>query len=500
MNDVDIRTWKFKHLIVNPRDEEIRALAKPDETTTEFGSASYLSKIRSRSAAFTRSDVDGEILSEDYLYLEKLNKGCGEYELLRLDRQLGQGEFTFHCRLYVSSQFARLALEFVRSLEPYPNPDHKPDFCTLDLPEWSEGQRRILVFAGVGVTFVLGSDYYGEIKKSFLRQAMYRMKQKEGLGLHAGSKEVTFIKDNKRETQCLLLFGLSGTGKTSLTCHDFGFNKGQENTTIKQDDVVLIDENSRCFGTEAKGFYIKTEGLTVEEQPLLYKAAIHPDTVFENVYVDKKTGKVDFFNSEFSSNARAIVPVKEIEHTSKNINSEKVHKLFFITRNPLMPPIAKLNPEQSAASFMLGESIKTSAADPNAKGEPVREVGTNPFIMGSKGEEGNRIYAIIKKNHLESYLLNTGFLGANKNKKVKLDDTVFFIRNSLLGNVQWVKDAQFGFEIPAKVLGQDVSEWQVKKYYGEKEYNDAAQALKKSRREWLDQFPDLDPIIKRVVI
>ncbi|MBI2608468.1 MAG: phosphoenolpyruvate carboxykinase [Deltaproteobacteria bacterium] len=488
MSVYDVRSWNVGKVIKNPSDDELRKLAKHDEQTTEFGSASYVTKIRSRSAQFTRSSVDKEILPEDLKYIEDLSQNVNRYELIQLDRQVGQGEYAFHVRLYVTKEYARLAYELSRSLVAYREPDHTPDFITLDIPEWNTAERRMLVFADKGITFLLGSDYWGEIKKSFLRQAMYRMKQKGGLGLHAGAKEVTYSKNGEKYTEGLLLFGLSGTGKTSLTCHDFGFGK---DTVIKQDDVVLLSGEGKCYGTEERGFYIKTDGLTQKEQPLLYKAASHPHTVFENVWVEKN-GKVDFFSDKLTSNGRAVVPVSEIDHTSPdNIHCDNVHRLFYITRNPLMPPIAKLTLTLGAAYFMLGESIKTSAADPKAKGEPVREVGTNPFIMGPKGEEGNRIYELAEKLGFEFYVVNTGFLGPNKNKKVKLDDTVFFFRNTLLGNIEWEKDPDFGFEIPAKVLGKTMDEWRVKKYFTEEEYVQAVSGLKKDREKWFAQFPEL---------
>ncbi|MBI2026366.1 MAG: phosphoenolpyruvate carboxykinase [Deltaproteobacteria bacterium] len=501
MNMYDVRSWKFGKVFTNPTDDEIRRFAKHDETTTQFGSASYVDKFRSRSAQFTRTTVDKNILPQDLGFIEDLRKSIAQHEFVQIDRKLGQGEHAFHVRLYVTKKFSRLALECVRSLEPWTDSHHNPDFITVDIPEWNQGERRILVFADCGVSFVLGSDYYGEVKKSILRMAMYRMKEKGGLGLHAGSKEVTFIdKNGVKKTECLLLFGLSGTGKTSLTCHDFGFNKGEETTVIKQDDVVLIDENAHCFGTEARGFYIKTDGITPEEQPLLYRAVSHPEAVLENVWVEKN-GKIDFFNSELTSNGRAVVPVREIDHTCpENIDCEKVHKLFFITRNPLMPPIAKLSEEQGALYFMLGESIKTSAADPKAKGEPVREVGTNPFIMGSCAEEGNRIYGIIKKNHLESYLVNTGYIGSSKDKKVKLDDTVFFFRNTLLGHVEWEQDPYFKFLVPQKILGRDMSQWKVSQYFKVQEYENAVKELKKSRNAWLDKFQGLNQKILAVAV
>src|SRR5258706_13757440 len=107
-----------------------------------------------------------------------------------------------------------------------------------------------------------------------LRQAMYWIKRKGGLGLHAGSKilRVKGPGGGLRDVG-FLLFGLSGTGKTTLTLHDHGLQE-PERAIIKQDDVVLMTSQGRAYGTE-DGFYIKTEGLE-PSQSVLLRGASHP--------------------------------------------------------------------------------------------------------------------------------------------------------------------------------------------------------------------------------
>jgi len=87
---------------------------------------------------------------------------------------------------------------------------------------------------------------------------------------------------------------------------------------------------------------------------------------------------------------------------------------------------------------MLGESIITSAADPTKAGQSVREVGTNPFIVGSEGEEGNLFYRIIRKNpSVQCFLLNTGGFGG---QKIRIQDSAAFIREIARSRVEWRKD------------------------------------------------------------
>src|SRR5690606_22310263 len=127
---------------------------------------------------------------------------------------------------------------------------------------------------------------------------------------------------------------------------------------IRQDDVVALMPNGYSIGSEPGGFYIKTEGLSADDQRLLYQACTSPSAVLENVYVDE-SGQVDFANTSISQNGRAIVVRREIEFTDEDIDMPMADLIFFITRNKMTPPVARLSPDQAAVAFMLGESIKT---------------------------------------------------------------------------------------------------------------------------------------------
>lgn len=492
---ISAENLQFGELIVNPTEGELRKLAQKDETTTEFGSPAYVTKYRSRAAQFTRSLVDGTLTDTDMTSVTEAKEFLRSGRYIQLDRCLGSGEKKYHCRLFVSAQYARLALMFYKSLGPIKDYDDEPDFVTVDIPEFSE-DRSILVDTLSGVTFVLGSDYYGEIKKSFLRQFMYATKQAGGLGLHAGSKEVwaRSKKSGLVERKGYLFFGLSGTGKTSLTCHEYDLNESDgEYIRVRQDDVVALMPDAYCVGSEPEGFYIKTEGLHPEDQHALYEAAVSKEAVFENVYV-QDDGKVDFDDTSLTGNGRAVVLRREVMHTDEEIDMPSVDALIFITRNPLVPPIARLNSKQAILAFMLGESVKTSAADPNAKGEPVREVGTNPFIVGDRGEEGNRLKKILDKNpQITSYILNTGYIGRAPNRrKIKILETVAILRELCRNGIEWRYDEALNLEVPLQVEGVDSQIFDMAAFFDENELQQEMRQLRKERTAWLMQFDSLD--------
>ena len=497
---------RAKEILDNPDREKLREMARRDERTTEYGSAAYVTEHRSRSAPNTRNTVDGEVTEEDLERIRRVHEHLADRELIRLDRTMGEesGFGSLHCRLYVTKPFARLAHMLEASLEPAGDPGGEPHFVTIDVPDWPHG-KHILVDPSNGVTYVLGSDYFGEIKKSFLRQAMYHAKQRGWLGLHAGSKLVRArsAADGELAEKGFLFFGLSGTGKTSLTCHDFDLALDEgEHVRVRQDDVVLMNRDGYCKGTEGGGFYIKTDSLSPEDQKALYDAAVSPRTIMENVWVEPD-GTVDFDNPELTKNGRAIVPIDEVLNTDDTIDVERITDVFFITRNPLVPALGRLTPEQAAVAFMLGESIKTSAADPDAKGEPVRSVGTNPFIVGPKGEEGDIFHDILRENPgLHCYLINTGEIGEGEGaENIRLTDTVAILRAVARDRVEWTPDPASGLEIPAEgsVPGVADSKFRLMKHFDDVDLEERLSALRDERRAWLDQFPAFPDELREAV-
>jgi len=432
------------------RDREaINALALKDPTTvgargtpdvlTKYRNPAFISRVTNRSAGVTEvffgnpDERQTKILKAAADYL--VDSGV---QLLVMDKQMGlHPAHAHHCRTIVTSGFARLLVMWNKLIFDLPagREEGAPDQVLIMVPEWGEVAKKqglqprvILVDATNRVTFVLGTDYFGEIKKGHLRMAMYveKLRYKAGagggLGVHAGGKVIRALdaKSGNVEDKGTLFFGLSGTGKTTLSVHHFWLDsKRGETVVIRQDDFFVMTDDGAAFGTEDNA-YIKTEGLEPEGQPLLYAGAISPSAILENVYVAPKTLGVDFFKYDHPFvpggqcyNGRGIVVRRELDFTDRRIDLDHVDLVFFITRREtIVPPAARLNAEQAAAYFMLGESIITSAADPTKAGQSVREVGTNPFIVGSEGEEGNLFYRIIKKNpKVQCFLLNTGGFG-----------------------------------------------------------------------------------------
>ncbi|WP_135362935.1 phosphoenolpyruvate carboxykinase (ATP) [Halosimplex halophilum] len=486
----------------DPSFATLREFAREKETTTEYGSPSYTSEHRSRNADRTENALDAEFGPADYEHVERVVEAAGDREMVCLDRKLGRHpDNTYVCRYYVPKEFSRIALTWANLFEPAPD-GAEPDFTTVQVPDADEVAIRVL--PEEGFTAVRGTDYTGEAKKSFLRLFMFDAKRQGGLGLHAGTKRVRLEtedgeagdaetdEESDLETVGQVFLGLSGTGKSTLTAHGLGLDE-PEDATMLQDDVCALRPDGTVAGSEGEGLFIKTIGLDREEQPALYEAATHESAVLENVDVDED-GTVDFDSDAHTANARAVVRREHLPSADEEIDLESVDQVFFITRNPAMPPLAKLSPEEAAAAFMLGESVQTSAGDPSSAGEAIRVVGTNPFIIGSEGEEGNRFRDLVADLDVDAYLLNTGTVG---DRDVGVDDTVTLLREVSRGRIEWAADPTTGLTVPDAVPGLDVSRFDVGDALDDADEHIAD--LREERRDYLAEFDDLDEEIRAAV-
>jgi len=264
----------------------------------------------------------------------------------------------------------------------------------------------------------------------------------------------------------------------------------------------MMDDSGQCYGTE-NGFYIKTEGLD-QSQRVLYEAVISPNTILENVKV-LDDGTVLFGNSELTSNGRGVILRHEVAGTDDRIDLDKAHKIIFITRrDDIIPTVAKLNVEQAAAYFMLGESIETSAGDPTKAGQSKREVGTNPFIIGREPDEGNKLLEILKNNpDMECFLLNTGSIGTGGNKpgvKISIEVTTTIMKHLAKGTVKWTLDPDWGYQVPLEVPEIDISKYNPVKYFTTEEYQERISKLRSERVCWLSKYSGLkDEIIQAIL-
>ncbi|MGR3179412.1 MAG: phosphoenolpyruvate carboxykinase domain-containing protein [Candidatus Anammoxibacter sp.] len=519
--------------VQHPDDDELRQMAEEIGTFTEFGNLNFSSAVRNRSSAVTvylgsakvqqtkLNDRQKAIIKNAPETIKKVNEYIQKAPLVCVEQNLGDNQtFAPYCRMYVSvhrKDCIRLPYMWNNTLfKPERKNSKGPEMDLIYIPEWHEKDRQVLVIPEQGITYVLGTDYFGEAKKGFLRMGMWYAKQEGMLGLHAGAKILNARdKKGKLNRYSMLLFGLSATGKTTHACHNHGLTDEGEEVEIVQDDVVFWRKDGSVLGSE-QGFFIKTDGLDAKTQPLLYNAAIKKNALFENVMVDYK-GDVDFDDTTLTGNGRGIINMSDLApYVGKGVNIPPLDELdglilaFITRRNTVLPIVSKLTPEQAAIAFMLGESIETSAGDPMKAGKSIRVVGTNPFIIGDEGEEGNIFFDFVN-NHdkkIECFLLNTGGVGEiteignngmktvrQKVTRVEIAEMAAIIREIARKNIEWVKDPYFNTMVPRSVDGVDMERFNLTRFYTQEQIDMYVNRLKDEREEYLKQFKTLRPEI-----
>lgn len=297
---------------------------------------------------------------------------------------------------------------------PQTNERFLREFSLVYLPEFEK--PAILVFPDKRLTIMLGSGYFGELKKGVFRMLWYEASFRNILGLHASLKVVT-TKDYQRIA--VVVLGLSGTGKSSTVMSQQVADGFQ---AIYQDDFIGLDaEKFAIWGTEL-GLFLKTDGIIPEEQPAIYQALMDPRTFWENVFVDSQ-GIPDFCNYILTQNGRGVTPRTALPRdvVSQSIDVpdlREMNKVVFVlcSRHNLNPILQRLNSEQFAAAFALGHTTGTSAGGSAEAGKEKFVEGTNPFIVRKPGTDSSLLLQglrILEKAGIkvECFVLNTGYTG-----------------------------------------------------------------------------------------
>ena len=482
----------------NPAEAELRTRAIVcGARETSVGALAVESNTKSRLAKYLEV-IWGKPTKEQRQEIVAAFAMMRDQKMIRVDRVIGEG-LQYTCRLLVSARYPHLALYWGDMLFPSLQKNITPQFLTISIPEFP--RPHIYVFPKLGLTVLLGTNYVGEHKMSFLRQYMWAVKQRGMLGMHAASKVLRLLSEHGgvRERNVLIL-GLSGTGKTTLTAHAHDLQY-PESVIIRQDDIVTLTSTGQAFGTE-ENLYVKTEGLSGSRQRTLWQTASLPSALLENVAL--RDGKPDFEDTRVTSNGRAVIARADLAYTDGSIDLDRVDCIIFITRrNDIIGPVARLSRRWAALAFILGESVETSAGDPTKAGNATNVVGMNPFIIGSapdisaEAEEGKRFLALLEKNPLiQCYLLNTGMVG--EREKITPNDSARIMLEIARGTIAWKTESEsvWGYREPASIPGIDLERFNLARFYTEEELSRRVSALREERHTWMKKFArELDPRI-----
>ncbi|MCE4620790.1 MAG: phosphoenolpyruvate carboxykinase [Desulfurococcales archaeon] len=451
------------------RQESLRYARK-----TVTGAIAVVSK-KARARQPQRTRVIYDIGSADYGIAEAAYDYLVKNSYYAVERCIGAGSLRFRILGLIEKSYPHLAL--MAHMNFFPCEDEgEPDIVTVDAPGYKD--TWIFVERPTSHTLILGSDYYGELKMSFLRLAMNNARDYHySPGLHAGSKLYRVRVGGTLREVGVLVFGLSGTGKTTLTIESHGLEP-PEGAHLRQDDIVILTRDGRAHGTEFN-LYPKTD--SVPELPPLQPAVLHQDAVLENVVV-REDGTPDFSDLSITPNARALAIREAIPNVDGRVDLDKVNALVFLTRRPEMPPLARLtSPEQAAAYFMLGESYRTSAEA--GKPEPVRVPGFDPFMLEPKWRSGLIMLDLADSLGLEVYVMNTGYV---KDKKVPPSLSKALLLAAVKGDVEWRRDEHMNIDVAVRAGGMSLDDYLPwNRYKGE--YPRVVEALRKERIAFFEE-------------
>ncbi|NOR14038.1 MAG: phosphoenolpyruvate carboxykinase (ATP) [Candidatus Aminicenantes bacterium] len=446
--------------------------------------------------------------------------------ICHIRRQMGENDsYNPICNLYISeADLINYRLGYMWGATMFkPGKRPGPEFTMIHIPEEHPLRQQVLVLPESNINIALGTDYMGEDKKGFLRQAMWTADQLGMLGLHAGTKIVTVRgTDGKLKTFGVFLFGLTATGKSTWSCHQLGLDhqKG-EKTLVTQDDICFLCKDGSALGSE-NNFFVKTD-VEKEFQEAMYNALVDKTALYENVMI-KSNGEVDFLDESLTANGRAVINRKKLKVKirgkmvsifCKSIDLPALENLdglifaFITRRNTIMTFAQELTPEQAVLAYLWGESTHSFASQPLKAGESVRIVGTDPFIIGSKANKVNRFYEIIMTlvsnypGKVKFMQYNTGGIGeiietyeedgikkkrqVRKVSRVPINLMAQIQRGDLRGTNHYEKGFLGTKEI-RQAEGQGLEEWDIRKYYSDEKIGEYIADLVEGRKVYTEEI------------
>ena len=317
---------------------------------------------------------------------------------------------------------------------------HCPDFKADPVIDGTRSETFILMDFSQKLVLIGGTHYAGEIKKSIFTALNYLMPLKGVMSMHCSA-------NIGADGDTALFFGLSGTGKTTLSTDP-------ERALIGDDEHGWSDNGT--FNYEG-GCYAKVINLSAEAEPIIYKMTKTFGTILENVPVDPITRSVDLFDDSITENTRASYPRHFIDNIVADNCGGHPKNIFFLTCDAfgVMPPIAKLTPEQAMYHFLSGYTAKVAGTERGVK-EPSATFSTcfgAPFMVHHPKVYANLLRDKINAHGAQVWLVNTGWSGGEYGvgKRMKIAYTRALLRAALTGslnNVEFTTEEYFGLHIP----------------------------------------------------
>jgi phosphoenolpyruvate carboxykinase (ATP) len=326
--------------------------------------------------------------------------------------------------------------------------DFAPDFTVLQLPNLradpeTDGTRSdtaILLDLAARQVLICGTRYAGEIKKSIFTALNFLLPEDGVLPMHCSANVGA-------RGDVAVFFGLSGTGKTTLSADP---------------TRTLIGDDEHGWGSQGVfnfegGCYAKVINLNAEDEPEIYAASTRFGAILENVVADPLTGAVDFADGSLTENTRSSYPLDFIPNASPSGMADHPSHLVMLTADAygVLPPISKLTPEQAMYHFLSGYTARVAGTEAGVK-EPQATFSTcfgAPFMPRHPTVYAGMLGELMRHHEADCWLVNTGWSGGpyGTGQRIKLRYTRAMLHAALdgkLAEVGFRKHRDFGLLMP----------------------------------------------------
>jgi phosphoenolpyruvate carboxykinase (ATP) len=363
----------------------------------------------------------------------------------------------YRLRVRVITELAWHSL-FARNLFIRPTADElmdfEPDFTVIALPSMKADPARdgtrsetfILVNLGRRMVLVGGSGYAGEIKKSIFTALNYLLPAQNVFPMHCSANMSPDGDD------VALFFGLSGTGKTTLSADP-------SRRLIGDDEHGWSDRG--IFNFEG-GCYAKTIRIHKESEPEIYAATESFGTILENVVFDPRTRVPDYDSDEKTENTRAAYPVDLIPNAVMSGMGSHPHNVIFLSADAygVLPPVSRLDEDQIRFYFLSGYTAKVAGTERGVtEPEPIFSTCfAAPFLVLPPERYADMLIERVKRHHADVWMLNTGWVGGpyGVGERMSIAHTRAIVRAIMQGDLRGGSthiDPVFGLQIPNRVPG-----------------------------------------------
>jgi len=349
------------------------------------------------------------------------------------------------------NQFARNMFIQPKTREGLLN--HEPEFHVFHLPnlqaepdfDGTNSPAFVILNLAKKIVLIGGTSYAGEIKKSIFSVMNFLLPQRNALSMHCSANV-------GHKGDVAVLFGLSGTGKTTLSA--------DPNRKLIGDDEHGWTEDG-VFNFEG-GCYAKVINLSKEAEPDIYETTRKFGTILENVGINSETRKIDLFDGSLTENTRASYPLKHIPNIVPEGMAGHPKNIIMLTADAfgVLPPISKLTPEQAMYHFLSGYTAKVAGTEEGIT-EPQATFSAcfgEPFMVLNPTVYAELLGNKMEKHGVNCWLINTGWTGGayGEGERMKIKYTRAMLNAALDGKLEEVNTIThpiFNLEIPAEVEG-----------------------------------------------